>query len=204
MFIPGYARAFLNLKNKMKKIIILSGPSWVGKTTIWQKFKEKYPNFPIEKIITTTTRNPRPNEIDWKDYYFVSLDKFKDLIQNHQLIEYAEVHNNFYGSTYDELERILNSGKSALYIVDPQWVKFLKSKLSSLYDVKTIFILPPSIEELKNRLLKRWEDPNSESYKIRVNESLVWLAEKDDYDFQIVNDNLDKAVEEFKNIVSKE
>jgi len=89
-----------------------------------------------------------------------------------------------------------------LYIVDPQWVKFLKNKLWWIYDVKTIFILPPSEDELKNRLLKRWENPNSESFKIRINESLIWLEEKDNYDYQIINDNLEKAVEKFREIIS--
>ena len=185
----------------MPKVFILSWPSGVGKTSIWEKFKQKYPNSNIEKVITTTTRPKREYEIDGKDYYFVTVDDFAKLIKEHKLIEYAEVHNNFYGSTYAELERILNSGKNPLYIVDPQGVKFLKEKLWKDYEVKTIFILPPSEEELKKRLLKRGEDPNSESFKVRLNESLVWLAEKDDYDFTILNDDLDKAVEQFKSII---
>ena len=186
----------------MKKVFILAGPSWVWKTTLWQKFKEKYPQFPVEKIITSTTRPRRDGEIHGRDYYFLSLEEFKDKIENKEFIEYAEVHNNFYGSTYEELERILKKGKFPLYIVDPQWVKFLKEKLSWIYDVKTIFILPPSEEELKRRLIKRGETPDSESFKIRLKESLIWLAEKDNYDYQIVNDDLDKAVEELKNIFS--
>jgi len=184
----------------MKKVFILAGPSWVGKTTLWEELKKKYPDINVEKVITTTTRQKRDYEIHGKDYYFVDIKKFRDLIKNKQLIEYAEVHNNFYGSTYDELERILNNWKNPLYIVDPQWVKSLKNKLSDIYDVKTIFILPPSEEELKKRLLKRWEDPNSESFKIRLNESLVWLAEKDDYDYQIVNDDLEKSVLQLKEV----
>ncbi len=185
----------------MSKIFILSGPSGVWKTTIREEFKRKYPNSNIEKIITTTTRPKRDYEIDWKDYYFVSLNDFENLIKNNKLIEYAEVHNNFYGSTYDELNRILNSWKNALYIVDPQGVKFLKQILGDKYEVKTIFILPPSEEELKKRLITRWEDPNSENFKVRLNESLLWLAEKDFYDYNIVNEDIQKAVEEFRKIV---
>lgn len=186
--------------NSMKKVFILAGPSWVGKTTLWMKFKEKYPNFPVEKVVTSTTRPKRSWEKQWKDYYFLSLDEFSKKIENKEFIEYAEVHNNFYGSTYEELERILTESKYPLYIVDPQWVKFLKNKLSGLYDVKTIFILPPSEEELKQRLIKRGETPDSDSFKIRLKESLIWLAEKDNYDYQIVNDNLDQAVDKLKDI----
>ena len=182
----------------MKKVFILTWPSWVGKTTLWEQLKSKVPN--IEKVITTTTRKKRNYEEHWKDYYFVTIDEFTKLIKEGKLIEYAEVHNNFYGSTYDELERILSLWKTPLYIVDPQGVKFLKTKLSWLYDVKTIFILPPSENELKKRLLKRGEDENSESFKVRLNESLIWLSEKDNYDYQIVNDDLEKAVNKLRKI----
>lgn len=182
----------------MRKIFILSWPSWVGKTTLWEYLKDKIPN--VEKIITTTTRKKRNYEQNGKDYYFVTVEEFMKLIKDGKLIEYAKVHGNFYGSTYDELKRILNLWKIPLYIVDPQWVKFLKTKLSWLYDVKTIFILPPSKEELKKRLLKRWEDENSDSFKIRFAESLIWLSEKDNYDYQIINDDLEKAANQLKKI----
>ena len=113
----------------MQKIFILSWPSWVGKTTVRENFKQTYTNTNIEKIITTTTRTKRDYEIDWKDYYFVCTKEFKILINEKKLIEYAKVHKNFYGSTYIELERILKKWKIPLYIVDPQWVKSLKKTL---------------------------------------------------------------------------
>lgn len=185
----------------MKKVFILSWPSWVGKTTIYEEYIKKNKDSRIQKVITTTTRPKRSYEEHWKDYYFLSINDFKDLIKEDKLIEYAEVHNNFYGSTYEELENILERKKIPFYIVDPQWVKLLEKVLSWLYDVKTIFILPPSEEELKKRLIKRWEDENSESFKIRLNESLVWLEEKTHYNFKIINDDLEKAVEEFAKII---
>ncbi len=185
----------------MKKVIILSGPSWVGKTTIWEEFDKNYNNKEMKKIITTTTRKKRDYEKDWKDYYFLNVEDFRNKINNKEFIEYAEVHNNFYGSTYEELENILWNWQIPLYIVDPQGVRYLKDTLKWVYNVKTIFILPPNEETLEKRLIKRWEDQNSESFKIRVNESLIWLASKDNYDFNIINDNLERAVEEFKNII---
>ena len=185
----------------MKKVFILSWPSWVGKTTIYEEYMKNNGVEKIQKIITTTTRSKRDYETHWKDYYFVSIKEFQKLIDNGKLIEYAKVHWNFYGSTYDELEKIISNWKIPLYIVDPQWVKYLSKVLWEKYDVKTIFILPPSKEELKKRLIKRWETQNSKSFQTRVNESLKWLEEKDDYDYHIVNDDLKKAVEEFSKIV---
>ena len=184
----------------MKKIFILSGPSWVGKTTIWEQFDKLHNTWKLKKVITTTTRWKRDYEVDWEDYYFLDIESFRKKIKNKEFIEYAEVHNNFYGSTYEELENIIKKWKIPLYIVDPQGVRYLKNTLKWVYNVKTIFILPPDAETLQKRLIKRWEDNNSESFKIRVKESLIWLESKDNYDYNILNDDLDRALEEFKNI----
>ncbi len=187
-----------------KTIFILSWPSWVGKTTLWHNLLNEKDDIKIEKVITTTTRKPRDWEVNGKDYYFVSIEDFWKLIKENKLVEWAEVHNNFYWSTYQELERIIKRWYKPLYIVDPQWSKYLKKVLSDKYKVVTVFILPPSIEELKQRLLKRWEDPNSEAFKIRLNESLVWINDADHYDYKIVNDNLEDTINKLKNIFLNE
>ncbi len=187
----------------MKNLFILSWPSGVWKTTLYEEFKKYYPNSNIEKIITTTTRNMRDYEIDWKDYYFVDVDYFKKLINENKLIEYAKVYNNYYWSTYEELNRIIDKSIQPLYIVDPQWVKTLKNKLNNTYKIKTIFILPPSIDTLKKRLLKRGETYNSKSFKIRLEESLIRLNEKSNYDYNILNDDLQIAVDDFKKIIDQ-
>jgi len=185
----------------MKKVFILSWPSWVGKTTIYYMYIQKYPGTKIQKIITTTTRAKREYEQHAKDYYFVSIDEFKQFIKQKKFIEYAEVHDNFYWSTYTELENIILIWKIPFYIVDPWWVKFLKTKLYWIYDVKTIFILPPSIDELRKRLIKRWEDENSKNFQIRLDESLIWIEERNYYDYIIVNHDLEKSVQELDNII---
>lgn len=185
----------------MKKIFILSWPSWVWKTTIYQECIKKNNNI-FKKVITTTTRTQREYEKNWKDYYFVSMDVFRQIIKNDEFIEYVKVHENFYGSTYYELKKIISSWKIPLYIVDPQWVKTLKNKLFWMYDLKTIFILPPNQEELKNRLIKRWEQENSNEFNIRIKESLIWLEEKHNYDYNIVNDNLENAIKKFEQIIN--
>ena len=187
----------------MSIVFILSWPSGVGKTTLWEAIKLEADDLRIEKVITTTTRQPRLWEVNWKDYWFVSVEEFEKMIETWKMIEWAQVHGNFYWSTFNELERIIQSWKRPLYIVDPQWVVSLKKVLTERYwyNVKTIFVIPPSEEELKRRLLKRGEDPDSESFKIRLQESLNWLKMKDLFDYIIVNDNLEEAVRELKNIL---
>jgi len=125
---------------KQSTIFIISWPSWVWKTTLWTILSQQKDDLKIEKVITTTTRTQRPWEIHWKDYYFVSIEDFGKLIKEDKLVEWAEVHNNFYWSTYDELNRILSKWYRPLYIVDPQWAKYLKKVLSSDYNVITIFL----------------------------------------------------------------
>lgn len=177
-----------------KTVFILSGPAGVGKTTIWQEIRNNTPQ--IEKIITTTSRNPREWEINWVDYYFLSKAEFEAKIKTQEFIEYAIVHTNFYGSTFAELERILNLNKNPLYIIEPQWMVHIKPILEEKwYEVKTIFLLPPSIDELKNRLAKRWTE-TEEQYNIRLATALYELEQQDFYDIKIINDDLEKAKSE--------
>jgi len=184
-----------------KVVIIMSWPSGAWKTTLWENIKNDE-ELNIDKVITTTTRKPRQWEKNGVDYWFVDVEEFKKKIKNWQMIEWAQVHWNFYWSTYDELERILNSWKIPFYIVDPQWVETLSDVLSEKwFNVVTIFVVPPSEEELRKRLLKRWEDPDSEEFKLRLKESLNWLKLKDIFDYVIINDDLKEAVKKLKNII---
>lgn len=185
----------------MQKVFIISGASWSWKTTIYENFMKKNPN-KLEKIITITTRKKRKTEIDKRDYYFVSVEKFKSMIDKHELIEYAEVYGNFYGSSFQELDEILEKWKTPLYIVDPQGVKNLKERLSWKYNISTIFILAPSVEELKRRLIRRWEDPESEQFKTRIRESIACIEEKHIYDFCIKNENLEHALRDLEKIIN--
>lgn len=113
----------------MKKIYILSGPAGVGKTTIWHHIEKKVPD--VEKIITTTSRDIRPNEVNGVDYHFVTRDEFEEKISSGDLIEYAVVHTNLYGSTFSELERIISLDKSAIYIIEPQGMIHIKPLLEA-------------------------------------------------------------------------
>ncbi len=181
------------------KVYILSWPSGVGKTTVWDILLKEN-DLGLKKIITTTTRNKREWEIDWLDYYFLNKENFQKKIEDDEFIEYAIVHDNYYWSTYDELDNILRNNFIALYIVDPQWAIFLKEKLKNKYDIITFFLLPPSEEDLKQRLLDRWTE-TEESFNIRFDESLEQMKQKNNYDFCIVNSDLKKTIEDFKKII---
>lgn len=174
-------------------VFILSGPSGVGKTTVWDEIRSQHTDR-VEKIVTTTTRAPRPGEIHGTHYYFLSKTEFEGKILSGEMIEYALVHGNYYGSSSDELERIVSHGKSPVYIVDPQGMAHLKPELMRRsYRVATVFLLPPSIDELKSRLRGRGTE-DDDSLNIRLANAMVEMEEKDFYDYQIVNDTLENAV----------
>lgn len=174
-------------------VFILSGPSGVGKTTVWDEIRSQHADR-VEKIVTTTTRAPRPGEIHGTHYYFLSKSEFEARIMEGGMIEYALVHGNYYGSSVEELERIVSHGKNPVYIVDPQGMAHLKPELMRRsYRVSTVFLLPPSIDELKSRLRGRGTE-DDESLGIRLANAMVEMEEKDFYDYQIVNDSLENAV----------
>ena len=137
--------------NKTGMLFVLSSPSGAGKTTLTKKIAEDNKNFIIS--ISHTTRKPRPNEIDGKDYYFVDDKKFDDLIKNKSFFEYANIFDNRYGTLKQPVLDYINSGKDVLFDIDWQGTKQLKEikKLSLI----TFFILPPNIKTLKERLLNR-------------------------------------------------
>jgi guanylate kinase len=179
-------------------IFILSGPAWAGKTTLWHHIENATPN--VEKIITTTSRTIRNGETDGVHYHFISKEAFESKIHAWELIEYAIVHTNYYGSTYSELERIIAKNRNPLYIIEPQGMVHLKPLLEDAwYSVVTIFLLPPSLDELKRRLHGRWTE-TQEQFEIRLATAMTELEQQDFYDIKIINDNLEQAKDELINI----
>ena len=176
-------------------MIVLSSPSGAGKTTL-VKMLSKSDNYEIS--ISHTTRKPRPNEINNQDYYFVNENEFKRLINNQEFLEYAKVFNNFYGTTRTPVIDKLNKGKNVLFDIDWQGTKKL-SKFKELKLIK-IFILPPSKKELEKRLTQRNEDKKEavtkrlQSYE---NDIIHWQ----DYDYIIINENLDNCFRQIENII---
>lgn len=184
------------------KVVIISGPSGVGKNTIISELFKIDPK--TEMVITTTTRNMREGEEHGVNYYFISREEFETCIEEGKMIEHAIVHRNLYGSTYQELERIVNKWNTPIYQVDPQWAKHLSKAVMERYEnceVITVFLLPPNNEELKKRLAHRGKDSKEEIEK-RFQESLKQIEEQDFYDYRVINDDIAKTTATLKQIIS--
>ncbi len=167
-------------------IVILSSPSGAGKTTLVKKISKRN-NYKIS--ISHTTRTPRMNEEDGKDYHFVNILEFKKLINEKQFLEYAKVFKNYYGSLKNTVIDKLNKGENIIFDIDWQGTKQIKNKKLK-YKIITIFILPPSKKELFNRLLKRdHKDKKTASERMKQfkKDVLHWK----DYDFAVINDKVE-------------
>jgi guanylate kinase len=180
------------------KLVIISAPSGAGKTTIVKHLLDSGLNLSFS--VSATTRKLRGNEKDGVDYFFLSVDEFKKRISNDEFVEWEEVYKDlFYGTLKSELKRIWANGKSVLFDVDVKGGICLKKLFGT--DSIAIFIMPPSVEELENRLLKRATD-TPEKIKIRVEKSHDELKLANQFDTIVVNHQLDKAKEETYKIVS--
>ena len=180
-------------------LIILSSPSGAGKTTLVRLLSQQ-PNFEIS--ISHTTRQPRENELHNKDYYFVDEIEFKRLIKNEEFLEYAKVFNNLYGTTRSPVIDKLNKGKNVLFDIDWQGADQIKNKKLD-YKLITFFILPPSKEVLLERLLNRHLNDKS-LVEERMNQFsrdvLHWI----NYDYVVINDNLDNCFRKISNLIDAE
>ena len=180
-------------------MIVLSSPSGAGKTTL-VKLLSKLENFEIS--ISHTTRQPRPNEIHEEDYYFVSEEKFKRLINNEELLEYAKVFDNFYGTTRTPVIDKLNKGKNVLFDIDWQGADQIKNKKLD-YKLITFFILPPSKKILFERLSNRDMKDKliaEERMKQFGRDVLHWI----NYDYVVINENLDNCYLKINKLIQAE
>jgi guanylate kinase len=179
------------------KVIIVSAPSGAGKTTLVKRLLNS--NLPIEFSISACNRNPRENETDKKDYYFLSTEEFKSKIKWNKFIEWEEVYpNNFYGTLKEEINRIWNLNKHVIFDVDVVGGISLKKYFSK--NALSIFIKPPSLEELSKRLKKR-NTESTQSLKTRLEKSNNEMNYLSKYDQIIENDNLDIASQKIREIV---
>ena len=179
-------------------MVILSSPSGAGKTTISKKIQQKYQNFKIS--VSHTTRKPRSNEVEGIDYYFIDENDFKDKIKEKEFYEYAKIFGNYYGTSKKSVLDLLKNKNDVLFDIDWQGTQQL-SNYKELNLLK-IFILPPSKEELKKRLIQRNQD-KPEVVEERLKAYDADSAHKEDYDSVVINDNLENCFKEVEKIILK-
>ncbi|MCV0397731.1 MAG: guanylate kinase [Rhizobiaceae bacterium] len=180
-------------------MVVLSSPSGAGKSTIARNLLENDPR--LELSVSVTTRARRGSEIDGVHYHFISRRDFERLRDTDSLLEWAEVHGNYYGTPREPAERALAEGRDMLFDIDWQGAVQLNEKMRA--DIVSIFILPPSMSELKTRLRRRAED-SDETIQTRLTNARVELEHWREYDFVIINDDLDRAYSAVRSIVTAE
>jgi guanylate kinase len=180
-------------------MLVLSSPSGAGKSTICRHLLDSDRN--LQLSVSATTREKRPSEIDGVHYQFTSERQFHAMRERGDLLEWAEVHSNFYGTPRDPVEEALSMGRDVLFDID--WQGTLQMKKVARKDIVSIFILPPSMEELRNRLVRRAEDAE-EVIQRRLENSKVEINHWDEYDYVIVNDDLERAFKAVSSILEAE
>ena len=181
----------------MNKVIIFSAPSGSGKTTLVKHCLEAFPE--LEFSVSCTTRSPRGTEQNGIDYHFISPDAFREKIAENAFVEFEEVyHDKFYGTLKSEVERIWQSGKTVIFDVDVKGGISLKKYFGE--KALSVFIMPPSVEELERRLVSRATD-DPETIKTRVAKASDEMTFKDQFDVIIVNNDLDEAKNTTENIL---
>ena len=184
--------------SKQGKLLIISGFSGVGKGTVVNKLIDKYDDYTIS--ISATTRKPRGGEVDKVNYFFVSKEEFEDMIANNKLLEYAQYVDNYYGTPLEFVNEKLNEGINVILEIETQGALKVKEIMP---EAMMIFILPPSAEELKKRLVGR----NTESMEV-INKRLMKAAEEtifmDNYEYFVVNDEIEGCVEKINLVVNND
>lgn len=197
-----FSDEFHKLKKKAMLLkggmVILSGPSGVGKTSLVEEALKKFPQ--LEKTITYTTRSPRKTKETGDPYYFVSSSEFQSLKAKGAFLEWAEVYNEFYATAFKEVCRVWEAGKAIIKDVDTQGGRNIKRIFPHAV---TVFIYPPSLHELKQRLLKRGVEKTS-SLELRLKSAEQEVAAGAEYDYKIVNEDFRKTWFELKKIIEKE
>ena len=180
-------------------MLVLSSPSGAGKTSICKKLLQQDTGLVLS--VSATTRKRRPGEVEGKDYQFLSTQEFESRINKSQFLEYAKVFGNYYGTPAQLVEKTLKSGVDVLFDIDWQGTQQLKARARQ--DLVSVFILPPSIKELEKRLFKRAQD-TSEVVANRMSKSAGEMSHYPEYDYVIINHDLDKSVQQVQSILCAE
>lgn len=179
-------------------LIVISGPSGAGKGTICKALLEKQDNIYIS--VSATTRSPRKGEIEGVNYYFLTKNAFEEKVKENGFLEYANVHGNFYGTPKGNVEKMLDEGKDVILEIDIQGALQVKENFK---EGVFIFILPPSMEELKQRIIKRGSE-TEESLMTRFKNAYKEINYVSKYNYAVVNDTLDIAVSKVESIIAAE
>jgi guanylate kinase len=185
--------------SKKGKVFVLVAPSGTGKSTIMERLKLDFPDF--QESISYTTRGPRDGESHGVNYFFVSKDEFIGLRDEQAFIEWAEVHENFYGSSKKFVEDKLNEGVNLFFDIDVQGADKVKDCFND--SAQIIFIAPPSLDILRERLEGRKTDAQ-EVIEIRLKNAAKELSRKNDFDYLIINDDLDEAYSKVKKVIENQ
>lgn len=178
-------------------LVIISAPSGTGKSTVCRRLLQRRKD--LRYSVSCTTRTPRPGEKNGRHYHFLSSEEFKRRIQRHEFLEWAMVHGQYYGTPRLPIEEAVRNGQWIMLAIDVQGAAAVRRKLP---DCVLIFLVPPSWEELRSRLAGRRDD--ADSIATRLTNARGELAEAKRYDYIVVNDDLDRAVEQVEDIIMAE
>ena len=183
----------------MKNIIVISAPSGAGKTTLCNELQRRKPH--IKFSVSCTTRPKRKHEVDGVNYHFLSDQEFTEKVQNNEFVEYENVHGYYYGTLRNTLEDALAQQEMVLFDVDVNGAMAIKRNYSD--NTCTIFILPPSLDDLKKRLIQRGSETEERIDK-RLERTAQEMEYKDKFDACIINDDLAIAAEELNELITKQ
>lgn len=185
-------------KNLSKKLFVISGSSGVGKGTVLNAFLKKHPEFMLS--ISCTTRKPRQGEVDGVNYFFLTQENFKECINNNKFLEWAEFAGNYYGTKKKYINQCLEEGKDIILEIETKGALQVKKQMP---EAVLIFIAPPSLEALEARLRGRHTE-DEDTIQKRLNEVKVELELAEQYDYQVINDNLEDAITKLEEIITGE
>lgn len=185
------------MKRRRGHLFIISGPSGAGKSTLRKKLLEYFPD--LVYSVSYTTRLPRPGEREGWDYRFVDERKFRELVREGKFLEWAQVHGNLYGTNREDVERALEEGNDVILEIDVQGASQVKKRMP---EAVLIFVMPPSETALEERLLSRGSEA-SEAIRVRLCNAQKEMASAAAYDYVVVNDDINKAVDKLAGIIAQ-
>lgn len=193
--ITGAATPLSPSARRTGQLIVLSGPSGVGKGTLLKQLRQRHPKLQVS--VSVTTRKPRPGEVDGQHYCFVSSERFAQMVEQGELLEWAEFAGNCYGTPKAPIERAIAQGQPIILEIELLGARQIRQ---SFPNAKQIFVLPPSPEALEDRIRSRGQDAEAAIAR-RLRRARVELAAADEFDFKIVNGDLERAIAELESAI---